>query len=115
MWIVGFIMVFINIWIVCCSNVFLDWVYGWWFCYSEIMSVGFMVLVLVVLVVGGGVGNVMFGLVSCYICLLLWGLVKCVVFKFGIGFSVVVCECGYYCIEIYIIIIIGVWYLVCMV
>lgn len=83
------------------SNALLDWAYGRRFCYSETMSVGSTVLAPVVSVVGGGVGNAMFGLASRYIRLLPRGLVKRVVPKPGTGPSAAARERGYYRIETY--------------
>lgn len=65
------------------------------------MSVGSTVLAPVVSVVGGGVGNAMFGLASRYIRLLPRGLVKRVVPKPGTGPSAAARERGYYRIETY--------------
>lgn len=100
-WTAGFIMAPTNTRIVRRSNALLDWAYGRRFRYSETMSVGSTVLAPVVSVVGGGVGNAMFGLASRYIRLLPRGLVKRVVPKPGTGPSAAARERGYYRIETY--------------
>ncbi|CFA11711.1 saccharopine dehydrogenase (NAD+%2C L-lysine forming) [Mycobacterium tuberculosis] len=100
-WTAGFIMAPTNTRIVRRSNALLDWAYGRRVRYSETMSVGSTVLAPVVSVVGGGVGNAMFGLASRYIRLLPRGLVKRVVPKPGTGPSAAARERGYYRIETY--------------